>query len=143
MVNTAGTVWPISMAAFVFPYAWFLAQHWMIARFGDEPGTVFLGVALLEFIWTGGDWPYGGFAPFPVALFCYALMYNVIRGVLLWKTKTLEIQQEVTGLPPVFSLTGWWWRLHLAVKFGLYGNLAIVALHTMHFLSRRIPIPEG
>ena len=135
-----------ALAAFLFPYAWFIGKHWSLARFGvdeTEP-TISLFAALMRFIWNGGEnWRAGAaLNVLPFGIFVYSLIYNALRGVLLWKTKTLELKQEASGLPAVFSLTGWWGRMYQASKWGMYANLLFVAWHTYYFLGQRIPLGE-
>lgn len=133
----------LAMTAFVFPYAWFVIKHWSVARFTQATGTEPLWRALLQFIWTGGDWPSGGFNPCLFVFFCGSLFYNAFRFALLAKTKRLELYEQITGLPPIFSLAGGWRYLFLFVKFGVYANVGLMAYHTWHFMSQRIPLPEG
>ncbi|MBN2563568.1 MAG: pentapeptide repeat-containing protein [Phycisphaerae bacterium] len=134
----------IALLVFLYPYLWFVLSHWAGARFNLPEGahSITLLEALGRFVWNGGEnWEAGwDFNVVPFSLFVFALLYNVLRGVLLWKTKTLELAQEASGLPALFSLTGGWGRAFLAAKWGLYVNLIIVAIHTMHFLMQEIPL---
>lgn len=133
-----------ALVVFLFPYGSFVLKHWSVARFGlgASDSTIPLWMALLRYIYNGGEnWQSGWhLSLLPFTAFIFSLIYNMVRGVLLWKTKTLEIQQEASGLPAVFSLTGGWGFWYRAAKFGFYMNLGVVALHTVHFLRQRIPI---
>lgn len=137
----------LALAAFAFPYAWFLVKQWMVARFSEADETITLFRVSCEYIWTGGDWTGGDFtyetlAFLPVAYFGWALFYNVIRFGMLVKTNNLESKERTTGLPERFHLAGWWKYPYWVVKWGFWVNLLIVAAHTWHFLGQRIPIPE-
>ena len=79
----------------------------------------------------------------PFSAFTFALLYNILRLVLLWKTKSLELKEQASGLPVVFSLSGWWGRLYWLSYVGFYLNLVFIALHTWHFLTQQVPIPQG
>lgn len=135
VARISGRMWPY------FPEP---ARNWTIARFKSVEGkpTITLFEAIARYIWNGGiDWRSGwklnvvGFGTFMLAL-----SYNVLRGVLLWKTKKLELAQEASGLPVRFSLAGGWRNAFLVAKWGLYANLGVVAVHSWHFLMQRIPL---
>lgn len=115
----------LALVAFVFPYAWFLGLRWVEARFKpNEAGDLTILEAFARFIatggegWRGDDWKWNlqSFVPFVVAS-----VYNLGRGVLLWKTKQLEFRQEASGVPVAFSLSGGGWgRLYQATRWGFY-----------------------
>ena len=133
------------MAAFLFPYAWFVAVHWSKARFVPADDTIPLLKALSVFIFNGGvDWHLGWSVHWSFAAFLFLLAYNFLRAALLWKTKTLELQQDASGLPAQFSLSMKpWGTLFQLARWGLWLNLVIVALNTVHFFTQRIPLPPG
>lgn len=133
-----------ALAVFLFPYVWFLFEHWSIAAFGPTTAavTIPLWKALLQFIFNGGEnWQTGFRFHFSFVAFIFIALYNVMRGVLLWKTKQLELQQESTGLPAMFSLEGSRWGLFVRAAnwtFVLY--LAVALFNTVHFLTMEIPV---
>jgi hypothetical protein len=94
-----------ALALFLGPYVVFLARKYLVARFGVFPDTIPLWRALGDFIWTGGT---GEFAPWTFAAFWFSVSYNVLRTVLLFKTKSLELDQDSSGMPARFSLAGRW-----------------------------------
>ncbi len=133
----------IALTLFVFPYAWFLIKNWTHAKFSSADGesTITLFFALIRFIWNGGQNLRDGLSLnlFAVTLFGIALTYNTVRAALLWKTKRLELTQEASGLPAIFSLRGTWGVLFQIARWGFYVNLFVVLLHTIYFLGQRIP----
>lgn len=136
----------IALTVFLFPYAWFIVTHWVVARFNlDAVEVIPFWKAILRFIWNGGvHWEVGwDWNALPFSMFVVALLYNVLRLILLWKTKTLELQEQASGLPVPFTLLGWWGRLYRASIVGLYINLLAVLAHTCHFLMQEIPISQS
>lgn len=131
-----------ALTAFVFPYAYFVLSRWTLARFSNEDGDITLLRALARYVWTGGsDWQTGqAFAPAAFTVFVLSLIYNLLRFVMLWKTKTLELRQTASGLPVRFRLAGAWNVFYQAAKWGLWGNLLLVGYHTYYFLGQRIPV---
>lgn len=132
-----------ALMVFVFPYVWFLVKSWATARFiEDRQGGIALWEAFIRYIVTGGEgWREGwsvnlySFVPFVLAL-----CYNLLRLVLLVKTKRLELQESISGLPAVFSLQGRWHFWYQAARIGFWLNLLFVAVHTYHFLQMTVPI---
>ena len=138
-------IYLMSLALFLFPYAWFVGRHWAVARFSGAmtENTVALGEAIARFILSGGHaWESGwSLNVYAFALFLLTLLYNVLRGVLLWKTKALELEEQCSGLPAKFSLrVRPWGSLYKAAQIGFWVNIIVIALHTWHFLGQRIPV---
>jgi uncharacterized protein YjbI with pentapeptide repeats len=156
-----GGVWAIlhfaAMIVFIAPYVWFLLRGYSVATFTPAKGalTMPLGIALLRYIVTGGvNWQ-TSWSPNPWSLVPFAAyaVYNVARGLLLWKTKRLETQEHVTRLPAKFSLADdvtiggkgvkltfkWNW-VYQAVRWLLYFAIASVLANSFHFLSILIPV---
>jgi hypothetical protein len=139
----------MALAMFVFPYAWFIAVQWSRARFltPSDDTWIPLWKALFLFIYNGGvDWHLGWNLHWSFFTFLALLAYNALRFFLLWKTKTLELQQESSGLPARFSLSkdnwNWpWGALYQLSHWGFYFYLAIVLLNTGHFFMQQIPLP--
>ncbi len=139
-----GIIHLIGLIIFAAPYLWFIGRCWYVAEFmsGGPGESVTIIEALLRFVWSGGvGWQHGWMLNwYPFLLFAFALIYNVLRFRLLWKTKTLEHRQSVSGVPVRFSLLGIWRMLYEAGRIGFYLNLAVVFLHTLHFLNQRFSI---
>jgi hypothetical protein len=136
-----------AIVVFLFPYVWFIGRQWTVATFipGHEASdSMPLWKALVGFIITGGgDWKgtwnvaWLSFLSFVVFAF-----YNAARIALLWKTKSLEMKEHITGLPVEFSLEahhGWWILFQLTRIFFWLALLATIA-NTIHFFSMRVPI---
>ena len=134
----------IALAVFVFPYAWFLVNSWTHAKFLSDDGesTITLIAALFRYISNGGQNLQDGLQinVYALSLFAIALTYNTVRAVLLWKTKRLELTQEASGLPAIFSLRGTWGVVFQIAHVGFFVNLFVVFLHTIYFLGQQIPI---
>lgn len=139
-----GIIHLIGLTIFAAPYLWFIGRCWYVAEFmsGGPGETVMISEALLRFVWSGGKgWQHGWMLNwYPFVLFAFALIYNVLRFRLLWKTKALEHRQSVSGVPVQFSLLGVWRILYELGRVGFYLNLIVVFLHTLHFLSHRFSI---
>jgi uncharacterized protein YjbI with pentapeptide repeats len=79
-------------------------------------------------------------APLAFSLFCFSFIYNLMRLVMLWKTKNLELRQEATGLPVPFSTLGVWGALLKSMTIGFIINVVVVLMHSYHFLQEPIPL---
>lgn len=136
----------LALLAFVFPYLWFTGKQYAIARFaGTEIDSgVPLWKAISLYIWTGGvEWHEGRFNPLPFSLAVLSLLYNALRGLLLWKTKSLELQEAATALPAKFSLVGRWGVFYRMAWIWFWINLLLILLHSGHFLGQVVPVPNG
>lgn len=136
-----------ALLIFIFPYAVEAARAYIASRVGCPVGpceTILSHMA--TFIYTGGR-PGHGLAIASFGPFVYGFFYNLLRGVLLGKTKSLELRQEASGLPVSFGLGRkvfprlklTWGMLLRAASIGFWINVALVLLHTYHFLSRMVP----
>lgn len=137
----------LAIVIFVFPYAWFLVRQWSIAVAtppAPDANSMSLLQALLRFIVTGGgDWKHTWTpAVLPLVTFAFFFAYNMARLALLWKTKQLETQQMITGVPVEFSLQTakpWNCLYQFARLFFIVAMLA-AAINTFHFMMKQIPI---
>src|SRR5207253_219407 len=94
-----------------------------------------LASGLWRYVYSGGGITTNSVDYRSTSLFLFALLYNVLRAVLLWKTKNLELQQQSTGIPVRFSFGGIWGRLYFIAHWGFFVNVVIVLLHTLHFFQ--------
>jgi uncharacterized protein YjbI with pentapeptide repeats len=133
-----------ALLLFSAPYLWFVAQRWSEIQFDTQPavgvGTMIpLWEALGRYIYNGGlSWRDGwALSWLAFGTFLFSLAYNVVRAVLLGKTMSLELQERISGLPPMFTLRGnkVWHPLYLVATWGFWINLIMVLLHTAHFMS--------
>jgi uncharacterized protein YjbI with pentapeptide repeats len=148
-----------ALVLFVFPYAWFAFSRWSIAQFGQDPLGSLVGEipmrqapapvpeiplweALARFVWNGGVAWKEGFRlnPYSFGLFCFSFLYNLLRFVMLWKTKNLELHEQASGLPVRFRLAGRWGALLTAAVWGFYLNVLVVLFHTFEFLKVMVPL---
>ena len=135
-----------ALGTFLLPYLWFIGVQWSRAAFQPAPGqeSLYLYETLWLFIFNGGEnLQQGPMFHWSFVAFLFLLAYNILRGVLLWKTKSLELEQEASGLPIRFSLgaSGWGPAFALA-KYAFFINLVVVALNTAHFFHQKVPL-EG
>lgn len=97
----------IATLAFLFPYIWFFAARWTEAKFGGgiTETSLPLWKAFTRYVFNGGvNWEAHYDFHHTFIAFVLALILNGLRAVLLWKTKSLEFDQEITGWPAIFSL---------------------------------------
>ncbi|WP_176084248.1 pentapeptide repeat-containing protein [Martelella sp. HB161492] len=144
----------VALVAFIFPYAWFLLSKWGEARFFDNPAVehITLAEALCRYIYNGGvNWETGFDFSFSFVIFILGLLFNCLRGIMLWKTKTLEFQEEVRGVrvdfslvDPIFEAQGLrrltWGTLQKIADKAVLVYFLIVASNTVHFLMMDIPV---
>ncbi len=101
-----------ALAVFLAPYVGFVVRQCLYANFivKNPESTIPVWEALFRYIWNGGvSWQEGFSMNFlSFGCFLFGLGYNMLYGVLLWKTKSLKLQQEASGLPALFSLSGGW-----------------------------------
>lgn len=73
-------------------------------------------------------------------IFCFLLVYNLLRILLLWKTKSLEHIEAIQGLCSDFTFAEnqKWEIFYKAMEVGFYMNIALVVYHSYHFFSKRI-----
>jgi hypothetical protein len=135
----------IALILFLLPYVWFVAQQWAIAHWADSvpSPSIPLWEALLRYIVSGGHrWREGwNISTIPFAMFCLLLTYNLLRARLLVKTKSLEFEQEIRGLPSKFSFRSEpkWGCAYKLSKILFYVNVAAVIVHTIWFMQIRVP----
>ncbi len=85
--------------------------------------------------------------------FLFMLIYNILRGALLWKTKSMENYQDASGLRANFSLETskvhlfkWrldflkWGQLYTAAQMGFYIAIGVALTNTFYFFTQHIPI---
>lgn len=111
------------------------AVQQLLTPVGDETSLL---AGLGQFIWTGGDFE-GGLSPVALLTFVLLLIYNSSRGYLLWRTKSLEHQEEVSGLPVRFEPDNKTRFVQWLARYGAWVNLGLVVVHSIVFLvSTRI-----
>ena len=162
----------IAMTSFLAPYIGFIGFKWAQTFQKDIHETETLIWQLFRFVVNGGKIEDGfriSFAGVLLALIVvFNVLFNVVRGWLLWKTKSLESEQFTKELPVDFKLTdraiippkqwtlfsrfdwskqntGWrtwsltWGQLSTFCKYGLYFNYMLVLLHSLIFLCQQVP----
>ncbi len=133
-----------AVVCFIAPYVWFLAVQSIRAEFTQDDNSITLLTAVLRYIWNGGrDWQTGWDVDYiAISLFASFAVYNAARLALLWKTKTLEMQQIVSGLPVMFSLrdhTRWLYCYDIC-NGGFWFSVAIAIANSLRFMMMRVPV---
>lgn len=131
-----------ALAVFIAPYLAFVSRLWLSARFmRSTQNGIPLWLALARYVFNGGvNWQTGFFPSWSFAFFLFTFVYNIVRGVLLWKTKALEIQESANGLPVNFSLTGRWGIVYRIAWWGFWIQIVVVVLNTLHFFQQIVPV---
>jgi len=142
----------LAFSGFIFPYLWFILKQWGRASFMIETDGDYIPLwrALGQFIYSGGNgWEQGWVFSVSFLFFIFALAYNLLKAILLAKTKRLELSQKASGLPAAFSLSDQvfgglknlrWKHVFGTTKFGFYVYLIVVISNLWHFFSMVIPI---
>ncbi len=134
----------ISLAVFALPYLWFIGSRWAEHHLSSAEiiDTIPLWKALCYYVWSGGlGWtPNAPFAVASFSSFCVVFAYNVLRVAMLWRTKTLELEETVREAPTSFLLQGVWGRMFWISKWVFYVNLAAVVVNSLHFFATPIPV---
>ena len=144
MVYSGFWFW-VHMVAFVMflaPYIFFSLRLALLSEIEpSNSGSLRVWEAILRYIWSGGNEWRDGWHAEPVMITCFliSLLYNVLRFLLVWKTKELELKEKASGLLVDFRLEGWWKVAHTGGRFGFFLNVVVVAIHTFHFLNRTVP----
>lgn len=146
----------IFLGAFIFPYAWFAFQRYGEARFVDGSTECYITLleAMARYVFNGGlNWQQGYAFHWTFCTFIVALIYNILRWLMLRKTVQLELSEKARGLPARFSLSDEirifglgtkikWHLLNNVSKFLFWIQLGVLGLSSYHFLSMRIPIVQ-
>ena len=115
---------------------------WIVARFNYEKNeSITMAEAFARYIVSGGDcWKNGwNFKWFAITVFGIAIAYNILRGMLLYKTKKLELQETISGLPQRFNLIGSkWGKIYKTSRIVFVAFILAVIWHTIHFLTIRV-----
>lgn len=129
----------VALAAFLLPYAVYLWKISLRASARCDAGQCeFVISRFWHFIYSGGNMDHQ-IACWSVLAFAFALLYNGIRAVLLWKANKLELQRQATGFSPRFALDGWWGRLYWWSTSMFWVNIAALIVHSVHFMTRYLP----
>lgn len=146
-----------ALVVFLGPYAWFVFEQAMRARFvesGEDKTTLSLFTATARYVWNGGNgWQEGWRFHWSFLLFIGFGLYNLCRLFLLRKAVMLEAQEAVTGIPPRFDLQpissapwyypvrylGWGFWMKLVWWF-TWGAYLMAVINTLYFMSMRVPL---
>lgn len=133
-----------ALFTFLFPYVAFLLTHYFQAKFYQSSNeTIPLWIAILRYIWNGGEkWQIGWNFHWSFLIFIILCFYNVCRWLLLSKTIELEHRQEITGVPVPFVLQQqpFWHWLVTSMNYFFWIGLLILLFNTYHFLTQKIPV---
>ena len=121
------------------------ARDWRTEFQLSRPREISVLNALCRYVWNGGvRWKEGYFLnSWYVTNFLVISAYNLVRLFLLWKTKKLETEQAVTGLPVKFSLgssASLWRRTYNLNRAGYWLTLVLILINTGILLMRSVRI---
>jgi len=142
----------MSFFVFIAPYANYLSQILIYDRYligeSDRAVKSSLAGALWGYIVTAGN-PGGPTSYVYSVVFFLMLFYNVIRMVLLFRTKHYELKQDCSGLPVVVSLDFNWGSLselftigllHRVYKILFFVNVAAAVYHVYIFAASPVSL---
>lgn len=136
-----------ALVIFLFPYVVYsLKLYGQAEPVCVGPACSTVGSRIWTFIQTGGTMG-DAIVWGPFVVFWFSLAYNLLRFILLAKTKSLELSAVTAGFPPKFSLGETavpiprmkrsisWALLLKAAKYGFYVNGLLVLYHLVHFMG--------
>lgn len=133
-----------ALFAFFVPYAVFILGR--LLGLGDhQSADVPLWSALARFVLTGGaSHPSAITMAINLGTVLLLLAYNGARAVLLYKTKQLELEESITGLPARLP-SGKWGRfircMREVARVGFVANVILIIAHTAMKLCVLVPGP--
>jgi len=151
-----GGIWSalhvLALLFFVTPYLWFVITHWPEAYFFTEAPEYHISLwkALSLYIYNGGVNIKTGEYSFhwSFLLFIGLLLFNTFRFGLLVKTKQLEHEKIVTGLPARFDFSDpvpWlpfstWGSAFRWGRLFIFLSILLAMFNFWHFMGRVIPL---
>jgi len=129
---------------FFAPYGVFLAVQWWKHLLNPGEGESILLVQLAKYVVSAGA-SNSSWIPnyWSLLLVFFFLLLNCARVVLLWKTKQIEMDEYIQGVPTAFDLEApeslKWKRLYSGVYYSSYVSPLIVIVNTILFLSTKTP----
>ena len=108
-----------ALVVFLFPYIWFLVLLWSRIEFFEQNSsglaidTLPVWKAFFRYIFNGGTgWQSDWNVSWSFGVFLIMIVYNAMRAILLFKAKSLELEEHARDLPVKFSLhANWQWHL--------------------------------
>ena len=129
---------------FLFPYVALILGKWIRVQIAGQTGntTTLLMVVVGRLLHGHDRWetlsPPDLLATGSSVLF---LGYNAVRLALLWKTKKLQTDEEVYGIPVRFHFGDhpWWHCWYRLTRFMFWIGVLSAAVSTGYFLSMQVP----
>ncbi len=125
----------MALLLFLAPYVVFVIENYIKSRF--SAGRIPLYEKLYWFALTAGD--FTTVKPSQICIITFLLIYNVLRGILVFKTNVLEMEHASTNAVPRFFLKGGWGAMFLAFEIGFFVNVSLVLFHTFRFMNVKVP----
>lgn len=134
----------IALIIFLTPYLWFVGENYAEASFTQPQNGVKLWRALLTYIWNGGENLTEGYKLnlWPFTAFIVAAIYNLLRFFLLWKAKSLELEEQVRGLPANFSFEHHmiWKRFYISMNVLFWFSILSILISIGHFMNQYVQL---
>ena len=131
-----------ALIVFLLPYVWFVVREYGAAQFGIVKDGVTLWEATARFIWNGGEHIKEGFKFnfWPFLAFVFALLFNGLRVLMLWKAKSLELAEQVRGIPTLFDFlrNPRWGLFHGIMKYLSWISIGVLFLNSFHFMGQQV-----
>jgi len=140
------------MLIFLAPYLVFVVFQLLRAEVGElqtsigvelvsDKDTAPFGLNIIRFIASGGkNWRQWDVSFLAIVLTGLAILYNFLRGLLWWKTLSLEHHKLIHGYYPSFSFKGFWKLCFNSYRFSVVLGVIVLLVHSLMFLSRPIPV---
>jgi len=140
------------MLIFLAPYLVFVVFQLLRAEVGElqtsigvelvsDKDTAPFGLNIIRFIASGGkNWRQWDVSFLAIVLTGLAILYNFLRGLLWWKTLSLEHHKLVHGYYPYFSFKGFWKLCFNSYRISFVLSVIVLLVHSLMYLSRPIPV---
>jgi len=127
----------MAVVIFALPFVLFVLRKIAGAAFAPcTQDCTSLGSALLRYMLTGGNEASANFTAISIAVLL--LIYNVLRGTLVYKEHSLALADKARGIPQDFQLTGYWWLAYRGTQALFWVNLTLLLTHIYQLFSIQV-----
>lgn len=135
----------LALFLFVAPYAVFVLRAAVTTAMAPEipPTARPLYEELGWYIASGGGTRH--VVSWTCSFFIFGIFYNLLRASLLYKTHTLYLQHQVTGLPLEYVLEHdrYWYGCYRLARYTFWLNLVVVSWHIYLALGERVVLERA
>src|SRR5262249_14430486 len=130
---------------FLLPYVLFVSSNYFRSMLvvPDAEHATTLGRKFIDYLLSAGTFD-GKIHAIHLVITGFLVVYNILRFILLFKTKSLEAEERITKQPVNFRLIGGWFWMYEIVHYGMFINLGLVAWHTWNLFHVMVfnPTPK-